>query len=171
MSQIEFFGSDCEHSGADRAFGTRKREPVRSDRGRRFGVLEGITEIKGGPAGRCDESRATDNVCPRRGSADARGAELSQRNGSRPGCQERMEQSERRSIWKGWVMAGRGPQSFKKRQKEQQRKEKQQEKLAKRRERQQSQASAEPVLGQEDGEAHPRRNTRRVARCGAHPPF
>jgi hypothetical protein len=50
-------------------------------------------------------------------------------------------------------MAGRGPQSFKKRQKEQQRKEKQQEKLAKRRERQQSQASAEPVLGQEDGEA------------------
>jgi hypothetical protein len=52
-------------------------------------------------------------------------------------------------------MAGRGPQSFKKRQKEQQRKEKQQEKLAKRRERQQSQASAEPVLGQEDGEAPP----------------
>lgn len=32
-------------------------------------------------------------------------------------------------------MAGRGPQSFKKRQKEQQRKEKQQEKLAKRMER------------------------------------
>jgi len=50
-------------------------------------------------------------------------------------------------------MAGRGPQSFKKRQKEQQRKEKQQEKLAKRRERQQSQASAEPFLAQEDGEA------------------
>jgi hypothetical protein len=50
-------------------------------------------------------------------------------------------------------MAGRGPQSFKKRQKEQQRKEKQQEKLAKRRERQQGHASAEPVLGQEDGEA------------------
>src|SRR6516162_9565611 len=50
-------------------------------------------------------------------------------------------------------MAGRGPQSFKKRQKEQQRKEKQQEKLAKRRERQQSQASAEFVLWQEDGEA------------------
>lgn len=50
-------------------------------------------------------------------------------------------------------MAGRGPQSFKKRQKEQQRKEKQQEKLAKRRERQQSHASGEPVLAQEEGEA------------------
>src|SRR5215471_4633938 len=128
-SQIEFLGSDCEHSRADRAFGTRKREPIRSDRGRCFGVLEGITEIKGGPAGRCDESRATDNVRPRRGSADARGAELSRRNGSRSGCQERMEQSEWRSVWKGSVMAGRAPQSFKKRQKEQQRNEKQQGKL------------------------------------------
>jgi hypothetical protein len=35
-------------------------------------------------------------------------------------------------------MAGRGPQSFKKRQKEQQRKEKQQEKLARRLERKQA---------------------------------
>ena len=35
----------------------------------------------------------------------------------------------------GAIMAGRGPQSFKKRQKEQQRKEKQQEKLAKKVER------------------------------------
>jgi hypothetical protein len=50
-------------------------------------------------------------------------------------------------------MAGRGPQSFKKRQKEQQRKEKQLEKLAKRRERQQSSASAEPAVGREDGGA------------------
>ena len=52
-------------------------------------------------------------------------------------------------------MAGRGPQSFKKRQKEQQRKEKQQEKLAKRRERQQNQANTDFVLGQDDGEARP----------------
>ncbi len=42
-------------------------------------------------------------------------------------------------------MAGRGPQTFKKRQKEQQRKEKQQEKLAKRLERRQRQnSSSEP---------------------------
>jgi hypothetical protein len=47
-------------------------------------------------------------------------------------------------------MAGRGPQSFKKRQKEQQRKEKQQEKLAKRLERRrQSQAGGAP--DSEDG--------------------
>ena len=39
-------------------------------------------------------------------------------------------------------MAGRGPQSFKKRQKEQQRKEKQQEKLAKRMERKRNPLSA-----------------------------
>src|SRR5258706_10514436 len=38
----------------------------------------------------------------------------------------------------GAIMAGRGPQSFKKRQKEQARKEKQQEKLAKRMERRQA---------------------------------
>jgi hypothetical protein len=36
------------------------------------------------------------------------------------------------AVAKGAAMAGRGPQSFKKRQKEQQRKEKQQEKAAKR---------------------------------------
>ena len=101
ISPIEFFGSDREHSRAHRAFATAKREPIRSDRGRCFGVLEGITEIKRGAAGRCDESRATDNVRNRRGSADARGAELSQRNGGRSGCQERMEQSKRRLIWKG----------------------------------------------------------------------
>ena len=77
ISQIEFFGSDREHPRPDRAFGTRKREPIGSDRGRCFGVLEGITEIKGGPAGRCDQSRATDDVRNRRGSADARGEELS----------------------------------------------------------------------------------------------
>ncbi|MBV8550166.1 MAG: hypothetical protein JOY54_02620 [Acidobacteriaceae bacterium] len=42
-------------------------------------------------------------------------------------------------------MAGRGPQTFKKRQKEQQRKEKQQEKLARRLERRQAaQAGVEP---------------------------
>lgn len=53
-------------------------------------------------------------------------------------------------------MAGRGPQSFKKRQKEQQRKEKQQEKLAKRMERrlhpagpEESEPGAEPeILGE-----------------------
>ena len=45
-------------------------------------------------------------------------------------------------------MAGRGPQSFKKRQKEQQRKEKQQEKLAKSRERQQSHATGIPFWGE-----------------------
>jgi hypothetical protein len=39
---------------------------------------------------------------------------------------------------KGVIMAGRGPQSFKKRQKEQARKEKQQEKIAKRLERKQN---------------------------------
>ena len=49
-------------------------------------------------------------------------------------------------------MAGRGPQSFKKRQKEQQRKEKQLEKLAKRRDRQQGPASPKPALGPDDGE-------------------
>jgi hypothetical protein len=47
-------------------------------------------------------------------------------------------------------MAGRGPQSFKKRQKEQQRKEKQQEKLARKLERRNnptaSQDSDEPAL-------------------------
>jgi hypothetical protein len=50
-------------------------------------------------------------------------------------------------------MAGRGPQSFKKRQKEQQRKEKQQEKLAKRAERVRnplSDAAIEP-LEEDDG--------------------
>ena len=62
ISQIAFFGSDYEHSRTDRAFGTRKREPIRSDRGQCFGVLEGITGIKRGPAGRCDEPRAADNV-------------------------------------------------------------------------------------------------------------
>jgi hypothetical protein len=42
-------------------------------------------------------------------------------------------------------MAGRGPQSFKKKQKEQQRKERQQEKVARRLERKhQAQTSAEP---------------------------
>jgi hypothetical protein len=44
-------------------------------------------------------------------------------------------------------MAGRGPQSFKKRQKEQQRKEKQQEKIAKRMERRlQAKASTDPEV-------------------------
>ena len=44
-------------------------------------------------------------------------------------------------------MAGRGPQSFKKRQKEQQRKERQQEKMARRLERKrQSQSGAQPVV-------------------------
>jgi hypothetical protein len=49
-------------------------------------------------------------------------------------------------------MAGRGPQSFKKRQKEQQRKEKQQEKLAKRLERRNTR-SAEPALPSENVDA------------------
>jgi hypothetical protein len=45
-------------------------------------------------------------------------------------------------------MAGRGPQSFKKRQKEQQRKERQQEKLTKRleRKRQAQETPGEPLL-------------------------
>ncbi|HEY4360736.1 MAG TPA: hypothetical protein VGN17_07190 [Bryobacteraceae bacterium] len=42
-------------------------------------------------------------------------------------------------------MAGRGPQSFKKRQKEQQRKEKQQEKLARKVERRQSGTQGAPL--------------------------
>jgi hypothetical protein len=46
------------------------------------------------------------------------------------------------------TMAGRGPQTFKKRQKEQQRKEKQQEKLAKRIQRKQDKASG--VGGEEE---------------------
>lgn len=45
-------------------------------------------------------------------------------------------------------MAGRGPQTFKKRQKEQQRKEKQQEKLAKRLERKQQGPS--PLIIEEE---------------------
>jgi hypothetical protein len=48
-------------------------------------------------------------------------------------------------------MAGRGPQSYKKRQKEQQRKEKQQEKLAKKLERKQQPASPEDELQVLDG--------------------
>jgi len=44
---------------------------------------------------------------------------------------------------KGAIMAGRGPQSFKKRQKEQQRKEKQQEKAAKRVQRSSSEPNPE----------------------------
>ena len=48
-------------------------------------------------------------------------------------------------------MAGRGPQSFKKRQKEQQRKEKQQEKSAKRLERRQRRnSSTEPEVSAGD---------------------
>lgn len=51
-------------------------------------------------------------------------------------------------------MAGRGPQSFKKRQKEQQRKEKQQEKLAKRLERRHhAPASEQPEQEQVPAEA------------------
>jgi len=52
-------------------------------------------------------------------------------------------------------MAGRGPQSFKKRQKEQQRKEKQQEKLARKLERKhQAKTTTEPeVQAPETGEA------------------
>lgn len=42
-------------------------------------------------------------------------------------------------------MAGRGPQSFKKRQKEQQRKEKQQEKLAKKLARKQQSSGLPPI--------------------------
>ncbi len=42
-------------------------------------------------------------------------------------------------------MAGRGPQTFKKRQKEQQRKERQEEKLAKRLQRKQESTSGAPV--------------------------
>jgi hypothetical protein len=52
-------------------------------------------------------------------------------------------------------MAGRGPQSFKKRQKEQQRKEKQQEKLAKRLERRRQ--GSQP--GEEGGAAEPEMET------------
>jgi hypothetical protein len=48
-------------------------------------------------------------------------------------------------------MAGRGPQSFKKRQKEQQRKEKQQEKLAKRIERRNAPPTPEDPLELLDG--------------------
>ena len=47
-------------------------------------------------------------------------------------------------------MGGRGPQSFKKRQKEQQRKEKQQEKVAKRLERKQMSADGTPI--EDDGQ-------------------
>jgi hypothetical protein len=49
-------------------------------------------------------------------------------------------------------MAGRGPQSFKKRQKEQQRKEKQQEKLAKRLERKRQPLGSpdDPIEPEED---------------------
>jgi hypothetical protein len=51
-------------------------------------------------------------------------------------------------------MAGRGPQSFQKRQKEQQRKEKQQEKIAKRLERKrQAAASPEPPARQGEAES------------------
>jgi hypothetical protein len=45
--------------------------------------------------------------------------------------------------FQGAIMAGRGPQSFKKRQKEQQRKEKQQEKLSRKLERKQNPGSLE----------------------------
>jgi hypothetical protein len=50
-------------------------------------------------------------------------------------------------------MAGRGPQSFKKRQKEQQRKEKQQEKIAKRLERKlQAKIPSEPGVQRKDAD-------------------
>ena len=50
-------------------------------------------------------------------------------------------------------MAGRGPQSFQKRQKEQQRKEKQQEKLAKKLERRRQAESPAPETPAQQGEA------------------
>jgi hypothetical protein len=53
-------------------------------------------------------------------------------------------------------MAGRGPQSFKKRQKEQQRKEKQQEKLAKKLERRRQQ----PSTGEPSSESEPELQSR-----------
>lgn len=54
-------------------------------------------------------------------------------------------------------MPGRGPQSFKKRQKEQQRKEKQQEKMAKRleRKRQSSEPEIDPGLNSDDQSGAP----------------
>jgi hypothetical protein len=48
-------------------------------------------------------------------------------------------------------MAGRGPQTFQKRQKEQQRKEKQQEKLAKRLQRKQESRTSDDAPLTEDG--------------------
>jgi len=51
-------------------------------------------------------------------------------------------------------MPGRGPQTFKKRQKEQQRKEKQEEKMAKRLARKQG-MPPEPGISDEDGEEFP----------------
>jgi hypothetical protein len=48
-------------------------------------------------------------------------------------------------------MAGRGPQTFQKRQKEQQRKEKQQEKLAKRLQRKQESRTSGDAPSKEDG--------------------
>jgi hypothetical protein len=51
-------------------------------------------------------------------------------------------------------MAGRGPQSFQKKLKEQKRKEKQQEKLAKRMERRRrAEVSPEPLTQQQEGES------------------
>jgi hypothetical protein len=53
-------------------------------------------------------------------------------------------------------MAGRGPQSFQKKLKEQQRKEKQQEKLARKIERRrQAEASPEPAIETPQGEVEP----------------
>jgi hypothetical protein len=49
------------------------------------------------------------------------------------------------SFWRGKTMAGRGPQTFKKKQKEQQRKEKREEKMAKRLERKKQQELGLPV--------------------------
>jgi hypothetical protein len=54
------------------------------------------------------------------------------------------------SFFKGPIMSGRGPQSFKKRQKEQQRKEKQQEKLARRLERKRLKLNPTPEGGESD---------------------
>jgi hypothetical protein len=45
MSQKEFFGSDREHSRADRAFGTRKCEPIEAIVADVSMFLKGIAKI------------------------------------------------------------------------------------------------------------------------------
>ena len=66
------------------------------------------------------------------------------------------------NVFTGVIMAGRGPQSFKKRQKEQQRKEKREEKMSKRLERKrqassssESESESAPAAERPDPEATP----------------